>query len=316
MASLNYLTTWIPNNRIKLTNNNFGKDENFIFNKTGFISKAICNEIPSEKKTLQFGLNACNKLLQSSNFDLNKIDVILFVNQSFRSKVPHLASLIHKHLEIKNKNIFTCDIGLGCTGYVQTLQIAKNMLNSNEFQNVLIITSDQYSAYLKDNDHNTQLIFGEGSSASIVSNNELGYKVCKYKNHVDSNYADAIKFDEKDFINMNGRKVFEYVMTASLKEINSMIQENNLNFEDPSHSVFVPHQGSKFIVEMLSKKLGLKNKNLFCSSNVGNLVSSSIPYALEKLVGSQFINKEGLPHNILLSGFGVGLATSSILLKK
>ena len=121
----------------------------------------------------------------------------------------HLSSLIHKNLEIKNKNIFTCDIGLGCTGYVQTLQIAKNMLNSNEFNNVLIITSDQYSTYLKDNDHNTQLIFGEGSSASIVSNNELGYKVCKYKNHVDSNYADDIKFDEKDLINMNGRKVFE-----------------------------------------------------------------------------------------------------------
>ena len=31
-------------------------------------------------------------------------------------------------------------------------------------------------------------------------------------------------------------------MTASLKEINSMIKENNLKFEDPSHSVFVPHQ--------------------------------------------------------------------------
>ena len=28
---------------------------------------------------------------------------------------------------------------------------------------------------------------------------------------------------------------------------------------------------------MLSKKLGLKRDNLFCSSNVGNLVSSSIP---------------------------------------
>ncbi len=316
MASLNYISTWIPNNKIKLTNNNFDKDENFIINKTGFISKAICNEIPNDKKTLQFGLNACNKLLKSTNYDLNKVDVILFVNQSFRNKVPHLSSLIHKYLEIRNKNIFTTDIGLGCTGYVQTLQIAKNMLNSNEFDNVLIITSDQYPTYLKENDHNTQLIFGEGASASIVSNNELGYKVGKYRNHIDSSYSDAIEFDEKDFINMNGRKVFEYVMTASLKEINLMIKENNLKFKDPSDSVFIPHQGSRFIVEMLCKKLGLKNKNLFCSSNVGNLVSSSIPFALEKLVGSQFIDKKSLPNNILLSGFGVGLSTSSILLKK
>ena len=168
-----------------------------------------------EDAHLRLALNACKKLIKQTNYDINKVDVILFVNQSEKRKLPHLSSLLHRYLNIKNQKIFTSDIGLGCTGFVQALQLAKVMIDSNEYENVLVVTSDQYPDYLNKNDHNTQLIFGEGASASIISKNEIGYKLSKCRNHIDSSNSDAIKFDEEDFISMNGRKVLEYVMTSS-----------------------------------------------------------------------------------------------------
>ena len=47
-----------------------------------------------------------------------------------------------------------------------------------------------------------QLIFGEGASASIVSNFGSGYKLGQYKNHIDSSASDAIEFDNENFINI------------------------------------------------------------------------------------------------------------------
>ena len=315
MPVLKYLSTWLPDNKITLIDNNFGKDNDFIINKTGFVSKVISKDLSRDQKAVHFGVNACKKLFENRKFNKEDIDAILFVNQSYRNKLPHLSALIHNILDIHNENVFTADIGLGCTGYVQALQIAKCMLLSNDFKNILIVTSDQYPDYLRVDDHNTQLIFGEGASASIVSNFGSGYKLGQYKNHIDSSASDAIEFDNENFINMNGRKVFEYVMTRALKEIKAMIEKNNLDF-DTNKCIFIPHQGSKFIIDMLAKKLDIKNDGLFCSSKVGNLVSTSIPYVIEKKLGPNFTDLSENPDRVLLSGFGVGLSSSCIILEK
>ena len=315
MAFLQHLTTWVPENRIDLSDNNYGKDFDFIKNKTGFTSKAISEELYNNK-SLTLALNACKKLIKQTNYDINKVDVILFVNQSEKRKLPHLSSLLHRYLNIKNQKIFTSDIGLGCTGFVQALQLAKVMIDSNEYENVLVVTSDQYPDYLSKNDHNTQLIFGEGASASIISKNKIGYKLSKFRNHIDSSNSDAIKFDEEDFISMNGRKVLEYVMTSSLRELKQMIADNNLEFDNRQKCIFIPHQGSKYIIDMLCKKLGINSDGLFCSSEIGNLVSSSLPFAFEEILGINSNKNLILPENVLLAGFGVGLSTSCILLEK
>ncbi|MBT4434791.1 ketoacyl-ACP synthase III, partial [bacterium] len=69
------------------------------------------------------------------------------------------------------------------------------------------------------------------------------------------------------------------------------------------------HQGSKFIVETLAKRLKSQDKTPFYSENIGNTISSSIPILLSKLEGE-------VEKSIILSGFGVGLSWASCLLTK
>ena len=101
-----------------------------------------------------------------------------------------------------------------------------------------------------------------------------------------------------------------------MRELKQIIADNNLEFDNRQKCIFIPHQGSKYIIDMLCKKLGINSDGLFCSSEIGNLVSSSLPFAFEEILGINSNKNLILPENVLLAGFGVGLSTSCILLEK
>ena len=72
---------------------------------------------------------------------------------------------------------------------------------------------------------------------------------------------------------------------------------------------FILHQGSKYIVSTLAKRLKIDSKKVpFEASDYGNTVSSSIPLILE--------NIESEAKTVVLSGFGVGLSWGSVVLNK
>ena len=70
------------------------------------------------------------------------------------------------------------------------------------------------------------------------------------------------------------------------------------------------HQGSKFIIENLAKRLGLPMDKVPVEVHkCGNTVSSSIPLLIEG--GLENL----MDKRIILSGFGVGLSWGTMLLK-
>lgn len=88
-----------------------------------------------------------------------------------------------------------------------------------------------------------------------------------------------------------------------------MLGMNNLTKEDID--VFVMHQGSKFIVDTLAKKIGVTTDKMpYKSSGYGNTVSSSVPIILQDYLDNTTIK------NLAICGFGVGLSYASTVLTK
>ena len=85
--------------------------------------------------------------------------------------------------------------------------------------------------------------------------------------------------------------------------VNQYLEKNNLSLDAFDHVVF--HQANKFILEKLYAKIGASDKGLISMKNTGNTVSSTIPFALEKILEEPCTAK---CRNVLLCGFGVGLS--------
>lgn len=105
---------------------------------------------------------------------------------------------------------------------------------------------------------------------------------------------------------MNGRAVFNFSMTTVPPQIKNLIEESGL--ETDEIDLFILHQGSKYIIDMLTQRLELDATKVPTNlSEIGNTVSSSIPLILEHHLDTS-------EQNILISGFGVGLSWASALL--
>lgn len=101
---------------------------------------------------------------------------------------------------------------------------------------------------------------------------------------------------------------FPFTATVVPKHLQEMLKMNKLSIDEIDTFAF--HQGSRFIVDTLQKRLGVEsNKVPFVAENYGNTVSSSIPFLLSDLEENQL--------KVVIAGFGVGLSwASTVLLRK
>jgi 3-oxoacyl-[acyl-carrier-protein] synthase-3 len=117
--------------------------------------------------------------------------------------------------------------------------------------------------------------------------------------------------EEKNYIEMNGRGIFNFALSEIPNDIEHYLSINETKIEEIDYFVF--HQASKFMLDALSKKMKLdKTKVLMSIDLFGNTISSTIPIALKNFFKAQ---AEVHPlKKILLSGFGVGLSWASTIL--
>ena len=103
---------------------------------------------------------------------------------------------------------------------------------------------------------------------------------------------------------MNGPEVLSFAIRKVLKTINSLLNKKN-------NTLIFAHQAGKIVIKNILLKI---KKNNYLPTNYeknGNLVSTSIPLLIKNNLNLLKKNK-----SILISGFGVGLSHSHILIKK
>jgi len=110
---------------------------------------------------------------------------------------------------------------------------------------------------------------------------------------------------------MNGKEVFRHAITRFPEVINECLEKNNLTTDDID--LLIPHQANLRITQMVQKKLGLKNNQVF--SNIhkyGNTTAGTIPIALAEAVNEGKISNGNI---VILAAFGAGFAWASAAIK-
>jgi len=305
ILGIEQIASFLPKGRISnySRKDHFGIDDFFIEEKIGIKSVAI-KEQNQEASDLCY--LAYKNLELKTHINPDDIECLVVVTQNPDRNIPHVSGILHGKLNLKN-SCASFDISLGCSGYVYALSIVTSFMEANGMKKGLIFTSDPYSKIIDPEDKNTSLLFGDGASVTLISETPVYIPVKFSYGSIGKDHSELTCQDNKLF--MNGRAIFNFAAKNIPNDITKLLQESDISL--PSVDKFIFHQGSKYIIDTLTKRLKLNAAKVpFDAADYGNLVSSSIPVILEKSIpdpGDEII---------VLSGFGVGLSWSSCILKR
>ncbi len=280
-----------------------GFDRHFLENKLGIISRSVME--PGET-TSDLALHAFHALMERTDLGREQIQILVVVTQHPDFKVPHTAAVVHNRLGLA-KHCMTFDISQGCAGYTHALTVVTGVMDSARLDHGVLITSDPYSDKVAKDDKDVSLLFGDAATATYFSRSGPGYCL------IDSNFGtmpDSYRcLIFHDHLEMDGGAVFKHAVQETPPSVKQLLTRNELSVEDID--IFLLHQGSKYLVEYVSRKMGVPpEKAPFEAASYGNTVSSSIPLLLQKHVDA------GEFERIVLSGFGVGFTWGNNILQR
>ena len=305
MLGIKEIGSYIPEGRI----DNFPKkekfelDEGFLENKLGVKQVSVKAQ---DEDCSDLCVGAYNNLINKIDINKEQIDVMILITQNPDMKIPHTSAILHNKLNMP-KSCACFDVGLGCAGYVYGLSVIKSFMRDNDLKNGLLFTGDPYSKIIDYDDKNTSLLFGDAATVTFISENPL-YELESFSfGTAGEGHGELCCPGDKLY--MNGRSVFNFVIQNVPGDIKKLLEKNNLTLADIDQYIF--HQGSKYIIDMLTKRMSLNPDQVSMDIyDYGNTVSSSIPIILQNEIKDQSNNK------ILISGFGTGFSWASAILNK
>ena len=143
-------------------------------------------------------------------------------------------------------------------------------------------------------------LFSDGSRGEVLQSSSVG---------LSSPYSD--KEEDKKYLSMDGRAVFDFAIRDVAKSIKHMLANAPVAVDEIDY--FLLHQANDRILDKMAKKIGVDREKLPANMmEYGNTSAASIPILLSECVDQGLIKLDG-SQTILLSGFGGGLTWGSLL---
>ncbi len=272
---------------------------------------------------------ATEQALKAAGLTVSDIDFIIFATSTPDFYAPGSGCVLQEKMGFNE--IGALDIRVQCSGFIYGLSIAEQYIRTGNFKNILLIGAEVQSTAmnLTDEGRDTAIIFGDGSGAAIISATEENKGILSTHMHSEGKYLKELwleapasnaghpritreVLDEgKQYLKMNGKEVFRHAITRFPEVINEALEANNLTSENIN--LLIPHQANLRITQMVQKRLGLSNNQVF--SNIhkyGNTTAATIPIALAEAFNEGRI-KEG--DILVLAAFGAGFTWASAIMK-
>lgn len=304
-----------------------------ILAKTGIVRRHIA---AADETAADLACAAAMRLFAKGAVSASDVDFIIFCTQAPDYVLPTSACVLQHRLGVP-MHCGALDVNLGCSGYVYGLSLAKGLIETGMARCVLLLTADTYSKYIHPLDKSVRTLFGDGATATAIVASErdgeapigpfvfgtdgrgassLIVKAGMFRQRKDAasarEHTDAsgnVRSDEHLY--MNGADVMAFSLTEVPRAANRLLEQAGVSRDEID--CFVLHQANRFMLEALGRKMKLPETRMpIVMDACGNTVSSTIPLALERLIGEGAIRR-GM--RLMLLGFGVGYSWAGCLMR-
>jgi 3-oxoacyl-[acyl-carrier-protein] synthase-3 len=297
-----------------------------ILEKTGIHERRIAAE--GETAT-DLAFHAAAKLFDSGAVARDEVDFLIFCTQAPDHFLPTSACILQHRLGLPT-SVGALDINLGCSGFVYGLSLAAGLIASGAAHTILLLTADTYSKFIHPQDKSVRTLFGDGAAATLIRAGgpgdpagigpfvfgtdgsgagdlivEAGAARLPRSAQTAQETTDATgNVRSRDHLYMNGGAVLNFTLREVPRAVAALLDKTGTTAA--SYDRFVLHQANKFMLDALSKKLGVPPERVSRHfERIGNTVSSTIPFVLERGMADGGCSPGT---RMMLVGFGVGLS--------
>lgn len=297
--------------------------DEWITQRTGIKTRHLTNG----ELTFQMGAKAAKEAIENAGIMPEDIDMILGTTMTPDCFMPSMACLVGHELNINNA--VCMDLNAACTGYIYALDTARSFLETGNYKNILIVSSEVMSRTIDFNDRATCVLFGDGAGATVVTKSEG-----LYASNLGGNPTGALKLYAKlpapnhpfkkgdsdwgnpdvnayidEAIRMEGDEVYKFATTVMPKAVKNVVEKAGISLEQLD--MLIPHQANVRILLSSNKRLKMPFEKIYVGiEEYGNISSACIPLAMHKLSKE---NKLKSGDKICIVGFGAGLTYGSVV---
>lgn len=296
--------------------------DEWIYTRTGIKERRV---VSGDENAIDLGFEAAQKALTKSGIKAEELDLIIAASSAPPQLYPAIACHIQSRLGLET-DIPAFDITAACSGLIYGMQVAKGFINSGIYKNILIVATDNNTRYLDWTDRGTSILFGDGAGAMVVTASDDGVDdiiaidikakgsigELIYKDNVGQNCPLVEPCSEHDeFIHMNGKEVYKFVVRILPQYIEDIISSAGLKASDIDY--LIPHQANLRIIKAIQERLEYSDEKVITNIKYyGNTSAASVPIALAEGVEKGTVK---LDSTAILCGFGAGMTWGGAIVR-
>lgn len=237
---------------------------------------------------------------------------------------PATACIVQEKLGCKNAWAF--DLSAACTGFLYSLAVGRQFVQSGTHKNVLVLGGEALSRLLDMNDRNSVVIFADGAGAVVLQPHEQcqqglieditlgsdgsGYHfIIRPKGGAQEPITPEILAEGTHLLRMKGREVYRFAVDR-MTELMAWAMEG----QDVDEVGWVfPHQMNRRILETASGKLNIPPEKVYINiQRFGNTSAGTVPICLSEAWEKGLLESGKLQ---ILAAFGAGLTWGAARLR-
>lgn len=302
------IAKYVPEKAV--TNKDFEKildtSDEWIRSRTGIENRFIAAE---GEETSDLALKAAQQAIENAGITADQIGLIIVSTATQDQNFPSVACQIQERLGISGCGAF--DISAACSGFIYATTVAKQFIETNTYDYILVVGAEKLSKIVDWEDRNTAILFGDGACAAIIGKVSEGRGILAFELGADGTGGKHLYLNQQDRISMNGREVFKFAVRQMGESAVSALEKAGLTKEDCDY--LVPHQANIRIMEAARERLGLPEEKMSKTiQKYGNTSAASIGISIVDDLAEGKIKDDDI---VVLVGFGGGLTWGALALK-
>jgi 3-oxoacyl-(acyl-carrier-protein) synthase III len=309
-------------NTIKEYNPRLSLPKGFIQKITGIESRPLAD---TDEFSSTLAIKAAQKLFAKCSINKNDIDLLIFASATQDLIEPATSHIVQDAL---GTNAHCFDIKNACNSFINGVEVAEALLNSNRYNGALIVTGEKPSVSfknkLKDRDDLKNSFagytFGDSGSALYLkasSDNAIIFQ----RTTTASSYWQAgtlpgggtrhPRGDEYSYFHGGGLALKEAFNKIGVEFLNRCLEEANVNYHD-FKKIYIHQVSENFLNEFVRVAQIPVDKVKITINKYGNLAASTLPVGISLSLDEGEIESGDL---LLLIGLAGGISLSVTMIK-